>query len=72
MYQELPGWQCSTEGITDYAQLPPRARAYLEFLGQQAGVDIGMISTGPERDQTILLPHSRLAGMLDGAAVTAS
>lgn len=67
IYEELPGWQSSTEGMTAYAQLPARAREYLEFLGRQAGVDIGMVSTGPERDQTIHRPDSRLARILEGA-----
>ncbi|HVA64824.1 MAG TPA: adenylosuccinate synthase [Terriglobales bacterium] len=66
IYEELSGWRSSTEGITDYQQLPARARAYLEFLGRQVGVDIGMISTGPERDQTITVAGSRLAQILEG------
>jgi adenylosuccinate synthase len=52
-YEVLPGWQQSTFGLRNYSQLPANAKAYLSFLSRQAGVDIAMVSTGPERDQTI-------------------
>ncbi|MGH9446654.1 MAG: adenylosuccinate synthase [Terriglobia bacterium] len=52
-YEVLPGWQQSTFGLRDYSQLPPNAKAYLRFLSGQVGVEITMVSTGPERDQTI-------------------
>ncbi len=52
-YQILPGWQQPTFGLTDFAQLPARAREYLNFLSDQVGVKIAMVSTGPERHQTI-------------------
>ena len=55
IYQRLPGWQSSTEGITRMDKLPQAARNYLSFLEKQAGAKIGMVSTGPDRDQTILL-----------------
>jgi adenylosuccinate synthase len=55
IYQKLPGWQSSTEGITRMDKLPQAARNYLSFLEKQAGAKIGMVSTGPDRDQTILL-----------------
>jgi adenylosuccinate synthase len=55
IYQTLPGWQTSTEGITDYEKLPKTARAYLDFLAKETDAKIGMISTGPDRDHTILL-----------------
>jgi adenylosuccinate synthase len=55
IYQTLPGWQTSTEGITDYERLPKAARAYLDFLAKETGAKVGMISTGPDRDHTILL-----------------
>lgn len=66
-YEELPGWQTSTEGMTRPEQLPAAARAYLEFLGKKTGLDIAMVSTGPERDQTIAMPGSRLPRILEGA-----
>jgi adenylosuccinate synthase len=55
IYQKLPGWQTSTEGITDYQKLPQQARDYLSFLAKETGAKIGMISTGPDRDHTILM-----------------
>jgi adenylosuccinate synthase len=55
IYQKLPGWQTSTEGISDYARLPQKARDYLAFVEKEAGARVGMISTGPDRDHTILV-----------------
>jgi adenylosuccinate synthase len=57
VYEELPGWRDSTVGITEYRALPGNARRYLERLQQLASVPLEMISTGPERDQTIVLRH---------------
>jgi len=57
VYEELPGWRESTVGITDYAALPANARRYLERLTTLTAVPLDMISTGPERDQTIVLRH---------------
>ncbi|HEU4596442.1 MAG TPA: adenylosuccinate synthase [Pyrinomonadaceae bacterium] len=64
IYETLPGWMTSTEGVTELERLPPQARAYVEFLSQQIGVPIGLVSTGPERAQTILVRDSALAGWL--------
>jgi adenylosuccinate synthase len=55
VYEDLPGWKESTVGITDYGNLPANARKYLERLQALAGVRIDMISTGPDRDHTIVL-----------------
>jgi adenylosuccinate synthase len=55
VYQKLPGWQTSTEGITDYEKLPKLAREYLAFIEKEAGAKVGMISTGPDRNHTILM-----------------
>jgi len=57
VYEEMPGWKESTIGVTSYQGLPQAARAYLERLQQLAGVPIDIISTGPDRDQTIVLRH---------------
>ncbi len=64
IYQTLPGWRSSTEGVREAGQLPRAAVDYLNFIADQIGVEIGMISTGPEREATIVCPHSRLAGWL--------
>jgi adenylosuccinate synthase len=57
VYEEMPGWKESTIGITSYQALPANARAYLERLQELAAVPIDIISTGPDRDQTIVLRH---------------
>ena len=56
IYTTLPGWHCSTEGTTTFDQLPKLAQNYLHFIERESGAKIGMISTGPDRAQTILLP----------------
>lgn len=55
VYEELPGWSESTVGITDYDALPRQARQYLKRLEALVEVPIDVISTGPDRDQTIVL-----------------
>jgi adenylosuccinate synthase len=57
VYEELPGWHESTLGLTAYQELPLNARNYLERLQSLVSVPIDMISTGPEREQTIMLRH---------------
>ncbi len=54
VYTTLPGWNESTEGITEYDKLPEKAREYLEFVARESGARIGMISTGPDRVQTMV------------------
>jgi adenylosuccinate synthase len=66
VYQTLPGWKSSTVGITDLGELPREAREYINFLSNQIGVQIGLVSTGPERSQTIIVRESALAGWLRG------
>jgi adenylosuccinate synthase len=56
-YEELPGWEQSTVGITEQAALPEAARNYLDRIQEILGVSIDLISTGPDRDQTIILRH---------------
>ena len=53
IYRKLAGWQRSTHGVTKLEKLPKAAREYLAFLEQETGTRIGVISTGPEREQTI-------------------
>ena len=53
IYTTMPGWMSSTEGITEYDKLPKKAQEYLKFIEQESGARIGMISTGPDRVQTI-------------------
>jgi adenylosuccinate synthase len=64
VYERLPGWKSETRGLSRERDLPPRARDYLRFLSERTGVEVGCISTGPERDETILIENSRLASLL--------
>jgi len=57
VYEELPGWQESTVGLTKLKDLPANARNYLARIEELAGVPIDIISTGPDREQTIIERH---------------
>jgi len=57
VYEEVPGWQDSTVGVREHAALPLNARRYLERIEQLLGVPLDLISTGADRDQTIVLRH---------------
>jgi adenylosuccinate synthase len=57
VYEEMPGWRESTIGATSHDALPLNARRYLERLAELVGVPMDVISTGPDRDQTIVLKH---------------
>jgi adenylosuccinate synthase len=58
IYENLEGWKSETLGVTKIEDLPAKAREYVEFLSNSINVEIGLISTGPERDQTIILQDS--------------
>ena len=57
IYEELPGWEQSTVGITELGALPANARSYLRRIEALVGVPLDIISTGPDRNQTIVLKH---------------
>ncbi|MCC7328948.1 MAG: adenylosuccinate synthase [Gammaproteobacteria bacterium] len=57
VYEELPGWRSSTVGITTLDALPANARRYLARIEEILGVPVDMISTGPDRDQNIVVRH---------------
>jgi adenylosuccinate synthase len=57
VYEEWSGWQQSTVGITQFEDLPEKARAYLGRIEELAGVPVAIISTGPDREQTIIRTH---------------
>ncbi len=57
VYEELPGWSESTAGINEMDQLPANARRYLERMAQLCGVPVDVVSTGPDRDETIVVRH---------------
>ena len=64
VYEKLPGWRTPTRGITRYDDLPETARAYLKFLEDKTGVEVGGISTGPERNETIIRAGSKLERLI--------
>jgi adenylosuccinate synthase len=57
IYIEMPGWQESTYGVQSYDDLPATAKAYLEKIKALSGVPIDIVSTGPDRAETIVLRH---------------
>ncbi|HUQ91838.1 MAG TPA: adenylosuccinate synthase [Bryobacteraceae bacterium] len=65
IYETVPGWKFPTRGATSYKSLPDAAKHYLDFLSKQVGVEIGCVSTGPERNETIIVPGSRFASVIE-------
>ena len=65
VFERLPGWKQKTQGITRPEDLPQRAKDYLNFLEEKTGVEIGSVSNGPERSETIILPGSKLERLLN-------
>lgn len=63
-YKTLRGWNETTYGVRDAKKLPAAAHAYLKFISDFLQVEIGMISTGPEREATIVPPGTKLASWL--------
>lgn len=55
VYETLPGWQDNTFGVTEYEKLPENAKAYVKRIEALTGVPVTMVSTGPERNETIVL-----------------
>lgn len=55
--EEMPGWSDSTKGVTDFAKLPENAKAYIRRLEQLVGVKVSILSTGPDRNETIILEN---------------
>lgn len=55
IYETMPGWKESTFGVTDFAKLPQNAQNYVRRLEELSGVKVAILSTGPERNQTIFL-----------------
>jgi len=56
VYRKMPGWATPTQGMRTLEQLPKAAREYLAFIEKETGARVGMISTGPDREHTILVP----------------
>jgi adenylosuccinate synthase len=64
VYRMMPGWLSSTRGIARYEDLPDPAREYLKFLEDSTRVEIGGVSTGPERNETIIRTGSKLERLI--------
>jgi adenylosuccinate synthase len=64
IYEKLPGWRTSTRGINRFDELPAEARSYLRFLEERTGVEVGGVSTGPERSETIIRAGSKLERLI--------
>jgi adenylosuccinate synthase len=70
VYTRLPGWQTSTFGINRFDELPEKAKRYLEFVEKESGAKGAIVSTGPDREQTIISPE--FSQMLDTAGEAAT
>jgi adenylosuccinate synthase len=57
VYTRLKGWKTSTEGVRKFEDLPAAAQEYLRFMERESGARIGIVSTGPDRDQTLEMPE---------------
>ena len=64
VFEDLPGWRQSTRGVSNFNDLPSEARDYVQFLQDRSGVEVGCVSAGPERTETMVLPGSKLARLL--------
>jgi adenylosuccinate synthase len=64
IYEEVPGWKTPTTGITRYDDLPAAARDYIAFLEERTGVEVGCVSTGPDRTQTMIRRGSKMEKLL--------
>lgn len=58
IYEEMPGWEGTTVGVKTMEGLPANARAYIKRIEELVGVPVDMVSTGPDREETIVLRHA--------------
>jgi adenylosuccinate synthase len=65
VYETLPGWQAPTVGLRTFAELPKAARGYVERLSEVVGCEVGIVSTGPDRADTIVRSKSAVAGWFE-------
>jgi adenylosuccinate synthase len=65
VYETLAGWDKPTAGVRDFASLPPNAQRYLERLSDLVGAEIGIVSTGPDRRDTVLRSTSSIASWFE-------
>ncbi len=72
VYESLKGWQQDTGGVLDFERLPEAARTYVAFIEEQLGAPVGLVSTGPRREETILRDEPRLAELTGGRLAPAA
>jgi adenylosuccinate synthase len=60
VYETVPGWQSTTDGVLDFGDLPSQARDYVHLIEREVGAPIGLVSTSPRREETIVRPGSGL------------
>ncbi len=65
VYETMAGWHTPTAGLREWNALPENARRYLERLAELAGTEVGLVSTGPDREQTLIRGRSALASWFD-------
>jgi adenylosuccinate synthase len=65
VYESFPGWSTPTTGVRDYQMLPEGAQRYVERLSEAIGCEVGIISTGADRMDTVLRGNSRLASWFE-------
>jgi adenylosuccinate synthase len=65
VYERMPGWGVSTAGVRDFGDLPSQARAYVDRLSELVGCEIGIVSTGPDRRDTIVRASSAVASWFE-------
>jgi adenylosuccinate synthase len=66
VYKTVPGWQANTVGILEFDDLPEAARDYVSRIEDEVGAEIGLVSTGPRREETILRHGGRLSELTGG------
>ncbi|MBV9085076.1 MAG: adenylosuccinate synthase [Acidobacteriaceae bacterium] len=64
LFERLPGWKTSTRNATSLSELPKRAQNYLRFIEERTEVEIGSVSIGPERNETMIISGSKLERLL--------
>ena len=57
VYEDMPGWQASTAGVTRLEDIPSSARRYLNRVEEVTGAPVHIVSTGPEREETVMIQH---------------
>jgi adenylosuccinate synthase len=65
VFEKMPGWERPTAGVRQFASLPSNAQRYVDRLSELVGAEIGIVSTGSDRLETIFRPRSALAAWFE-------